>query len=72
MTPETRDETDLEMTCALRRAGIVVPPERWAAMRHAYLSYQEVARVLDEPLPYTAEPAGTYLLAPATPVEAKP
>lgn len=72
MTPGPMDETDMEMTCALRRAGIVVSPARWAAMRHAYLSYQAVARVLDEPLPYTAEPAGTYALAPARPGGAKP
>lgn len=71
MPRQTMDDTDIEMTCALRRAGIVVPPERWAAMRHAYLSYQEVARVLDEPLPYTAEPAGAYHLAPAAPAQAK-
>jgi hypothetical protein len=58
------DEIDLEMRLSLRRAGVVVPPERWAAMRHAFTSYQDLATVLDEPLPYAAEPAALYVLAP--------
>ena len=58
------DEIDLEMRIALRRAGVTVPPERWAAMRHAFISYQDLAAVLDEPLPYGVEPAALYILAP--------
>jgi hypothetical protein len=61
---EMEDEIDLEMRIALRRAGVTVPPERWAAMRHAFISYQDLATVLDEPLPYRLEPAALYILAP--------
>jgi hypothetical protein len=48
---------DSEFAAAVRRAGIVIPPERWEAMREAYVGMQALLKLLDEPLAYADEPA---------------
>jgi len=50
-------DDDLDFAAALRRAGLTVPPERVAAMRHAYVQMQALLTVLDDPLAYEDEPA---------------
>jgi hypothetical protein len=50
-------DVDNEFAAAVRRAGITIPPERWAVMRDAYASMQALLNVLDEPLAYEDEPA---------------
>jgi hypothetical protein len=58
-TPE-----DSEFAAAVRRAGLVIPPERWEAMREAYVSMQALLKILDDPLSYADEPAVLPDLAP--------
>jgi hypothetical protein len=55
------DEIDEDIRVALRRAGITIPDDRYAAMREAYLGYRALTRCLHEPLPYPVEPAALYL-----------
>jgi hypothetical protein len=49
------DEQEFAMT--LKRAGLKVPPERYAAMLEAVTRFAELLTVLDEPLAYEDEPA---------------
>lgn len=51
------NEHDEEFAAAVRRAGVTIPPERWATMREAYESMQKLLSVLDDPLSYGDEPA---------------
>jgi hypothetical protein len=57
-------EQDEEFAAAVLRAGVAIPPERWAVMREAYVSMQKLLSVLDEPLTYADEPAVLPDLAP--------
>lgn len=56
-----------EFRACLRRAGLRVPEDRMDAMRAAFLQYRSLAEVLDEPLPYGAEPAAAWIPDYATP-----
>jgi hypothetical protein len=58
------DDKDAEFTAAVRRAGLVIPTDRWAPMRDAYFSMQALLKVLDDPLTYGDEPAVLPLLVP--------
>jgi hypothetical protein len=58
-TPE-----DSDFAAAVRRAGVTIPPERWDAMREAYVSMQALLQLLDDPLTYADEPAVLPNLAP--------
>jgi hypothetical protein len=58
-TPE-----DSEFAAAVRRAGVMIPPERWEAMRDAYFSMQMLLKILDDPLTYADEPAALPDFAP--------
>jgi hypothetical protein len=53
--PEAKPETEFET--ALASAGIVVPPERRAAMMEGFLAWCEMRKVLREPMPLATEPA---------------
>jgi hypothetical protein len=53
--PEANPETEFE--AALASAGIVVPPERRAAMMEGFLAWCEMRKVLREPMPLATEPA---------------
>ena len=50
------DATD-EFAPAVRRAGVTIPDDRWAAMREAYYGMQALLKVLDDPRAYEDEPA---------------
>ncbi len=58
------NEPENEFTAAVRRAGLAIPPERWAAMREAYFGMQALLKILDDPLTYADEPAVLPHLAP--------
>jgi hypothetical protein len=60
-------EQDEEFAAAVRRAGVAIPAERWAAMREAYFAMQQLLRVLDDPRAYEDEPAVLPSLAPRSP-----
>ena len=51
--PEQEDE----FAAAVHSAGVAIPPERWEAMRDAYVSMQKLLSVLGDPLTYADEPA---------------
>ncbi|HTZ38153.1 MAG TPA: hypothetical protein VMB84_19150 [Stellaceae bacterium] len=51
------DDRESEFAAAVRRAGVAIPAERWAAMREAYFSMQALLAVLDDPRAYEDEPA---------------
>lgn len=57
-------ELEEEFAAAVRRAGVTIPPERWEAMREAYIGMQRLLSVLAEPLTYADEPAVLPNLAP--------
>ncbi|HTW51592.1 MAG TPA: hypothetical protein VME45_06830 [Stellaceae bacterium] len=50
------DDSHDEFAAAVRRAGVTIPQDRWAAMREAYYSMQSLLKVLDDPLAYEDEP----------------
>lgn len=51
------DDPNNDFAAAVRRAGVAIPEERWAAMREAYESMQALLKALDDPLAYEDEPA---------------
>lgn len=51
------DDSHDEFAAAVRRAGVTIPVERWAAMREAYYSMQALLKALDDPRAYEDEPA---------------
>lgn len=53
--PEANPEAEFET--ALASAGIVVPPERRAAMMEGFRAWLEMRKVLREPMPLATEPA---------------
>ena len=53
--PEPDPETEFDM--ALARAGVVVPPERRAAMMEGFRAWVEMRKLLNEPMPLATEPA---------------
>ena len=53
--PEPDPEIEFDM--ALARAGVVVPPERRAAMMEGFRAWCEMRKLLNEPMPLATEPA---------------
>ena len=53
--PEPDPEIEFDM--ALARAGVVVPPERQAAMMEGFRAWCEMRKLLNEPMPLATEPA---------------
>ncbi|MCA3302548.1 MAG: hypothetical protein ING00_16200 [Roseomonas sp.] len=53
--PEPDPEAEFDM--ALARAGIIVPPERRAAMMEGFRAWCEMRELLNEPMPLATEPA---------------
>jgi hypothetical protein len=53
--PEPDPEIEFDM--ALARAGLVVPPERRAAMMEGFRAWCEMRKLLNEPMPLATEPA---------------
>ncbi|MCA3271433.1 MAG: hypothetical protein ING12_05490 [Roseomonas sp.] len=53
--PEPDPEAEFDM--ALARAGVVVPPERRAAMMEGFRAWCEMRTLLNEPMPLATEPA---------------
>ena len=53
--PEPDPENEFDM--ALARAGVVVPPERRAAMMEGFRAWCEMRKLLNEPMPLATEPA---------------
>ena len=53
--PEPDPEIEFDM--ALARAGVVVPPERRAAMMEGFRAWCEMRKLLNEPMPMATEPA---------------
>jgi len=51
------EDFDADFASAVRRAGLVIPPDRATVMRDAYRELQLLLRVLDAPLGYVDEPA---------------
>jgi hypothetical protein len=54
------DQDDTDMRMLLRTAGLSLPAERLPVMLESYRRWMEIARVLDEPLAYTDEPAVAF------------
>ncbi|MFM8615211.1 MAG: hypothetical protein ACKOC9_10945 [Alphaproteobacteria bacterium] len=53
--PEPDPET--EFNIALARAGVIVPPERRAAMMEGFRAWLDMRKLLNEPMPLATEPA---------------
>jgi hypothetical protein len=53
--PEPDPEIEFDM--ALARAGVVVPPERRAAMMEGFRAWCEMRKLINEPMPLATEPA---------------
>jgi hypothetical protein len=53
--PESDPEAEFDM--ALARAGVIVPPERRAAMMEGFRAWCEMRKLLNEPMPLATEPA---------------
>jgi hypothetical protein len=66
------EDLTADFHASLARAGIAIPPERVPVMMEAFLAYRELAALLDEPYPYTAEPAAIFLPADLRPMDANP
>ena len=62
--PESDPEAEFDM--ALARGGMVVPPERRAAMMKGFRDWCEMRKLLTEPMPLATEPAFA-LTQPAAP-----
>ena len=54
------DTTEADMRTLLRLAALSLPEERMAVMLDSYRRWLDCARVLDEPLPFVAEPATAF------------
>ncbi len=54
------DQTEADMRMVMRQAGITLPEDRMAVMLESYTRWQEVVRILNEPVPYAAEPAVAF------------
>jgi hypothetical protein len=57
-------EQEEEFAAAVRRAGVMIPADRWEVMREAYFSMQKLLSVLDHPLSYADEPSVLPDLSP--------
>ena len=61
VTSETgTDEAEATMRTMLRVAGLSLPEDRMPVMLESYRRWLACAAILDEPLPYTAEPAAAF------------
>jgi hypothetical protein len=54
------DQNEADMRTMLRLAGLTLPEDRIPVMLESYTRWLACAAILDEPLPYTAEPAVTF------------
>ncbi len=59
------DETEATMRMMLKLAGLSLPEDRMPVMLESYRRWLACAAILDEPLPYTAEPAVVFRPTPA-------
>ena len=61
------DQDDLahEFDILMRRAGLVVPPDRRAAVLAGYADLREQIALLHDRYAHTDEPANVFRLAPA-------
>ncbi|MFO0404589.1 MAG: hypothetical protein ACK52P_23225 [Alphaproteobacteria bacterium] len=62
--PQPDPEAEFDM--ALARAGVVVPPERRAAMMEGFRAWLEMRKLLNAPMPLATDPA-VALTQPAGP-----
>ncbi|MFM7692566.1 MAG: hypothetical protein ACKPAC_24375 [Alphaproteobacteria bacterium] len=53
--PEPGPEAEFDIVLA--RAGVVVPPERRAAMMEGFRAWLDMRKLLNEPMPLATEPA---------------
>ena len=54
------DQNEADMRTMLRLAGLSLPEDRMPVMLESYERWLTCAAILDEPLPYTAEPAVAF------------
>lgn len=54
------DQIESDMRTMLRLAGLTLPEDRMPVMLESYRRWLKYAAILDQPLPYTAEPAVAY------------
>ncbi|MDT8276470.1 MAG: hypothetical protein E7K72_05525 [Roseomonas mucosa] len=55
-------EADPELDMALSRAGITLPPGRYAGVLATHRDLQKMMPILRQPRTAAAEPAGVYVL----------
>ncbi|MGH7120200.1 MAG: hypothetical protein ACREFP_14630 [Acetobacteraceae bacterium] len=67
MPANDEKDTEADFRSALRRAGLVVSPERYAVMLAAYRDFQALLAILDLPPPSTDEPAAVFRLPEPAP-----
>ncbi|PZW50919.1 hypothetical protein C8P66_101134 [Humitalea rosea] len=60
------EERDAELDMVLKRAGLTLPPNRYAGILATYRDLQAMLPVLRGPRTAAAEPAGTYVLETIT------
>jgi hypothetical protein len=66
---EWNDTLEAGFRAMLALSRLTVPEDRLDAMRGAFAGCRDLAAVLDEALPYAAEPAPAVPPRPARPVE---
>lgn len=54
------DATEADMRVLLRLAGLSLSEDRMPVMLDSFRRWMACARLLDEPLPYAAEPATAF------------
>ncbi|HWX46630.1 MAG TPA: hypothetical protein VNZ61_01070 [Roseomonas sp.] len=59
-------ERDAEFDMLLRRAGIIIPDERYAGVLSGYRELQALLPKLRGPRSAAAEPAGTFVIETVT------
>ena len=60
------DQNEADMRTLLRLSGLALPEDRMPVMLESYRRWLPCAAILDEPLPYTAEPAVAFHPVPGT------
>ncbi|HWL79478.1 MAG TPA: hypothetical protein VNR89_00855 [Roseomonas sp.] len=63
---QAQEERDAELDLLLRRAGITIPPERYAGVLNGYRDLQAALPLLRSARTAAAEPAGTFVLDTVT------
>jgi hypothetical protein len=54
------NQAESDMRTQLRLAGLTLPEDRIPTMLESYQRWLPYAEILDQPLPYTAEPAVAF------------